>query len=293
MGADLFPLRYDVVDVFTDRPFAGNPLAVVHGADGLPDEALRAVAREFNLSETVFPMRPTSPDAHYRLRIFTPRVEMPFAGHPSVGAAWVLARDGIIPQGPVRQECGIGLVDVTVDERGAEVAGGNPVVGPALSARALAAAAGLGESDVDAGVPAGVAGAGVDFSFLLVRPDAVARAVPDQAALRAAVTGRGLVVVGRRGADDFVVRMFRATAEGGEDAATGSAALALGAWLVDRGLLPAEGGARYAVHQGAEVGRPSTLVGRVRASAGRAERVWVRGGVVPVAAGALRVPPAR
>nr|BFF02945.1 hypothetical protein GCM10020241_46200 [Streptoalloteichus tenebrarius] len=199
MGTDRSRLRYEVVDVFTDRAFAGNPLAVVHGAHGLPGSALQAIAREFNLSETVFPVPPTHPDAHYGLRIFTPRTEMPFAGHPSVGAAWVLGRDGVIPTGVVRQECGIGLVEVTVDERGAEVAGGGPVVGRALDAPALAAAVGLDESDVDRSAAAGVAGAGIDFSFLLVRADAVAAARPDLTALRAAATGRGLVVVGQRG----------------------------------------------------------------------------------------------
>ena len=101
-------MRYDVVDVFTDRPFAGNPLAVVHGAGeaGLGGPAMQAIAAEFALSETVFVLPPTRQGADYRVRIFTPAVELPFAGHPSVGAAWVLARDGVIGGGDVVQECG-------------------------------------------------------------------------------------------------------------------------------------------------------------------------------------------
>jgi len=89
-------LRFDVVDVFTDRPYAGNPLAVVHGADALDTAQLAAIAGEFNLSETVFPLTPTQPGASYRARIFTPVEELPFAGHPSVGVAWVLAREVLV-----------------------------------------------------------------------------------------------------------------------------------------------------------------------------------------------------
>ncbi|HEY9418018.1 MAG TPA: PhzF family phenazine biosynthesis isomerase, partial [Pseudonocardia sp.] len=114
-------LRFDVVDVFADRPFAGNPLAVVHGASGLRTTQLQALAREFNLSETVFPLPPTQPGADYRARIFTPASELPFAGHPSVGVAWVLGRDGIVGHGDAVQECGAGLLPVTVTATGARV----------------------------------------------------------------------------------------------------------------------------------------------------------------------------
>ncbi len=109
-------LTYDVVDVFTDRAYAGNPLAVVHGGVGLSTAQMQLIAGEFNLSETVFPLPPTTPDADYRLRIFTPCLELPFAGHPSVGAAWVLAQDGLIGPGDVVQECGAGLLPVHVTE---------------------------------------------------------------------------------------------------------------------------------------------------------------------------------
>ena len=169
-------LRYDVVDVFTDRPYAGNPLAVVHGGAELTAAQMQAIAAEFGLSETAFPLPPTAPGADYRLRIFTPARELPFAGHPSVGAAWVLARDRVIGTGEVVQECGAGLLPVTVDEHGAQVAGGPPELGPDLDGPALAAAVGLAAADLDPAVPAGVAAAGVPFAFLPVRPDAVARA---------------------------------------------------------------------------------------------------------------------
>src|SRR2546423_8331596 len=92
-------LRYEIVDVFTDRPFTGNPLAVVYGAEGLSGEQMQALAREFHLSETAFPLPPTDPGATYRLRIFTPERELPFAGHPSVGAAVAQCRAGLIKAG--------------------------------------------------------------------------------------------------------------------------------------------------------------------------------------------------
>ena len=104
---------------------------------------MQAIAVEFGLSETAFVLPPTVPAADYRLRIFTPRTELPFAGHPSVGSAWVLARAGLIAVGSAVQECAAGLIGVQVDEAGAQVDGGVPVVGPHLDGAALAAAIGL------------------------------------------------------------------------------------------------------------------------------------------------------
>src|SRR4051812_30660436 len=98
-------LQYEIVDVFTDRPFAGNPLAVVFGADGLARDQLQALAREFHLSETVFVLPPTQPGATYRARIFTPVTELPFGGHPSVGVAVTQFRRGLFPASLVYQEC--------------------------------------------------------------------------------------------------------------------------------------------------------------------------------------------
>ena len=160
----LMGLRYDVVDVFTDRPYTGNPLAVVHGGAELTGRQMQAIAAEFGLSETAFPLPPSTPEADYRLRIFTPARELPFAGHPSVGAAWVLDRDRVIGTGEVVQECGAGLLPVTVDEHGAQVTGGPPELPADRDGAALAAALGLAAADVDPAVPAGVAAAGVPFA---------------------------------------------------------------------------------------------------------------------------------
>lgn len=286
-------LTYDVVDVFTDRAYAGNPLAVVHGGVDLTTGQMQAIAAEFGLSETAFPLPPTAA-ADYRLRIFTPGCELPFAGHPSVGAAWVLARAGLIGTGEVVQECGAGLLPVHVTGHGAQVTGGAPEVGQALDGGLLAEALGLSDADVDPAVPAGVAGAGVPYAFLAVRPDAVARAVPDGAAVRAVSKGLvGLTVVSYdRVARAAHVRMFAPDVGVAEDPATGSAAVALGVFLVDRGVLPADGRTGFTVAQGAELGRPSQLRVLVHADGGAAVRASVSGAVTAVARGELvAVPP--
>jgi trans-2,3-dihydro-3-hydroxyanthranilate isomerase len=282
-------LRYDVVDVFTDRAYAGNPLAIVHGGTDLSAAQMQAIAAEFGLSETVFPLPPTTPEADYRLRIFTPVRELPFAGHPSVGAAWVLARDRVIGTGEVVQECGAGLLPVVVDPHGAQVAGGTPELGPDLDGPALAAAVGLTAGDLDPALPAGVAAAGVPFAFLPVRPDAVARAAPDPAALLAltpGLVGTAVVAFDRAGWLAHL-RMFGPAVGVAEDPATGSAAVALGVFLAGRGLLAADGQTGFAVSQGAEIGRPSRLEVLVHAQPGAAVRTSVYGTVAAVARGEL------
>jgi trans-2,3-dihydro-3-hydroxyanthranilate isomerase len=282
-------LRYDVVDVFTTGgAYTGNPLAVVHGGNVLTTDQMQAIAAEFALSETAFPLPPTTGAADYRLRIFTPSRELPFAGHPSVGSAWVLADAGLIRTGNVVQECGAGLLPVQVTPHGAQVDGGKPNIGPDLDGVALAAAVGLGPDDLDAGVPAGIAGAGVPFSFLPVRPDAVARARPDAAAVRAATAGTtGVTVVSfDRAAWRAHVRMFAPGAGVAEDPATGSAAVALGVFLTGRGLI-ADGQTGFIVDQGAEMGRPSELGVLVVVSGGVVARTSVFGNVHRVARGEL------
>jgi trans-2,3-dihydro-3-hydroxyanthranilate isomerase len=281
-------LHYRVVDVFTERPFAGNPLAVVLDADDLATEDLQAIALEFHLSETAFPMQPTQPGADYRLRIFTPETELPFAGHPSIGAAWVLAHLGRIDRGRVVQECGAGLLPIEVDEAEATLTGGAPHVGPELDAAAVLMAVGLSPADL-AGWATRSAGTGIDFGYLAVRDDAVARAVPDLPRLRA-LGGAGVSVFSYDGAGGVHARVFAAGAGVPEDPATGSAALGLGAYLVAVGALAGEGETSYVIRQGEELRRPSTLSCAVRAEGGAAVECRVTGRVVPVASGELRRP---
>jgi trans-2,3-dihydro-3-hydroxyanthranilate isomerase len=285
-------LRFDVVDVFTDRAYAGNQLAVVHGARSLIAAQMQAIAKEFAFSETVFTLPPTTSAATFRVRIFTPGRELPFAGHPSIGAAWALAAADVIPRGDVVQECGAGLLPVQVDAVGALLRGGAPELGPEPSAAELAAAVGLGPDDLDPDLPARVAAAGIPFAFLAVRPDAVARACPDAAAVRAASAGQtGLAAVGvDRSSWQVHSRVFCPQVGVPEDPATGSAAVALGVFLGGRGVLP-DGWTTLTVRQGAEVGRPSRLEVQARVVGGATVETLVRGEVRLVATGELMALP--
>jgi trans-2,3-dihydro-3-hydroxyanthranilate isomerase len=276
-------LEYEVVDVFTDTAFAGNPLAVVLGAEDLDTAALQAIANEFNLSETAFPMDVTAPE--YRLRIFTPEMELPFAGHPSVGAAWVLLQRGLLQPGAVVQDCGAGRLALEVGPDLVTLTGGAPTCSEPLDAAPVLRAVGLLPEDL-VGVQPRVCGTGLDWTYLVVRREALERCAPDIAALKR-VGGAGISVLawedGRAQA-----RVFAGGVGVAEDPATGSAALGLGVYLVATGLLP--DGGPYEVRQGLEMGRPSTLTCSVVADAGRAVSVQVGGGVVPVATGRIRRP---
>jgi trans-2,3-dihydro-3-hydroxyanthranilate isomerase len=262
---------------------------VVYEADGLATAQLQAIAREFNLSETVFPLPATLPGADYRARIFTPAAELPFAGHPSVGVAWSLGRSGALGHGEAVQECGAGLLPVRVDADGAWVTGGSPSVGAELDAAALARALGLAPDDVEQALPAGVAAAGLDYAILPVRAGAVSRArVP----ATLAEPGKLLVFAVSSDRAQVHARVFAPSVGVPEDPATGSAAVALGVFLVDRGVLAGDGRSAFTIRQGAEIGRPSVLCVEVCSAGGAADRVSVGGRVVPVSRGEIAVPPA-
>jgi trans-2,3-dihydro-3-hydroxyanthranilate isomerase len=283
-------LEYEVVDVFAPRAFAGNPLAVVFDADELTTEQCQAMALEFHLSETSFLSAPAEPGADYRVRIFTPFAELPFAGHPSVGAAHTLVRSGRLPAGTLRQECGVGVLDLVVDHGGATLTGGSPSVTHARAPEPLASAMGLHPADV-AGVAAHMAGCGLPFTYLAVRPGAVDRAVPDRAALDGLGVGEGVSVLSWDAASSTAyARVFAGDLLWDEDPATGSAALGTGVWLVATGLLAADGTSSYVVHQGEKMGRPSVLTCTVTAAGGTAQSATVQGAVVPIASGHIRIP---
>ncbi len=280
-------LDFHIVDVFTGRAFAGNPLAVVLGADDLTAGQMQSIAAEFNLSETVFPLPPSASGADYRARIFTPLTELPFAGHPSVGLAWQLHQLGRLPAGVVQQECGAGVVPLTVDAAGAELTGAKAEVGSRVDATELLDAVRLLPEHLGAQGEPGTASAGIPFTLLpLASREAVDLADPDGRGL----TGRGEVLVFSWADGVAYARMFGRDVGVREDPATGSAALALGVWLVAEGLLPPDGESSYVVEQGWKMGRPSLLTCRVTAAGGRAETCRVRGQVTPVAQGRIRVP---
>ncbi|MGY1619260.1 PhzF family phenazine biosynthesis protein [Geodermatophilus sp. SYSU D00691] len=283
-------VEYEVVDVFAPRAFAGNPLAVVFDADDLSTEQCQALASEFHLSETSFLMAPSEPGASYKVRIFTPYAELPFAGHPSVGAAHTLVRTGRLPAGTLHQECGAGVLPVDVTDDGATLTGGRPTLEDGPDPAELAEAVGLSAADA-VGLPAHVAGCGLPFAFLAVRPEVVDGARPDPTALGRFGVGEGVSVLSWDPAASTVhARVFAADLSWGEDPATGSAALGTGVWLVAAGLLPGEGTASYVVRQGERVGRPSLMTCTVTSAGGRATLATVAGAVVPVASGRIRVP---
>lgn len=303
-------LEYEIVDVFADAAFAGNPLAVVYGADALDDAQLQSIAREFNLSETTFPVAMTEDDraagADYRVRIFTPATELPFAGHPTLGTAWALTQRGLVEPGDDRvQVCRAGLIGlrIPVDESEAVELSAAPTddarpfsAGETVE---LAALAGLGPDDL-AG-PAYAAGCGLTWTYLpvvepaLSRSRAVGRALSETAidlsGLREPVDGIDVfVATGDASAVAVRSRCFVPGFGIPEDPATGSAAAGLGLVLVAMGLAAGDGETPFAIEQGVDMGRPSALFGRVEASGGAATRVHVSGRVVPIARGTIRIP---
>jgi trans-2,3-dihydro-3-hydroxyanthranilate isomerase len=279
-------LSYDIVDVFTDRPFAGNPLAVVFGGEQLDADQMRALAREFHLSETAFVLPPTVDGASYRLRIFTPKVELPFAGHPSVGAAAAQHRRGTLESGVVYQECGVGVLPIEIHPDGrVSLTGGVPSLGPVVDAQPYLVAAGLTTDDLT--LPVRHAGTGVEFAFVAVQRDAVIRAVPGHGA----DVSHLLLFAWDEATRVAHARMFAPGLGVTEDPATGAAALGLGVYLVAAGLLPRDGDSAYTVRQGIEIHRPSTLECVVSAVDGRAVWATVTGAVVAIARGEIAVPP--
>jgi trans-2,3-dihydro-3-hydroxyanthranilate isomerase len=285
-------VAYEIVDVFTDRPFAGNPLAVVYGAEDLGTDQMQTLAREFNLAETVFVLPPTVASATYRARIFTTETELPFAGHPSVGAAVTSMRRGRFEAGPVVQECGAGLLPISVTAAGtATVTGAPPRLGDPIAAPPLLDMLGLTAEDHagdDLAAPR-PAGCGLDWVFLPVRRDALARIrLNTPAAQELGVTD---ISVFAWADGEAHARVFIPGTPVWEDPATGSAALGLGVWLVASGWLPGDGVSSYRVHQGAEMKRPSLLDCTVTAVSGAATSATVTGHVVPIAQGTITIPP--
>lgn len=292
-------LDFDVVDVFGDRPFTGNQLAVVQGTDGLDDDQLLAIAREFNYSETTFPG--AVDDSGYAVRIFTPGGEIPFAGHPTLGTAWVLRLRGLLPAtAEVVQRCGAGEITVRFGQQRVELdAVPRDLAGPLGEPVAHALLADVGLTPGDLAGPAWLAGTGLTFVHLPVRHEAVARAHPsvrplsgyaaDLPACADPTDGINLHSVDATGETVQVhSRVFVPGLDVAEDPATGSAAAGLGMALVAAGRLPQ--GGEYEIRQGLEMGRPSRLHGRVVVEHGQVARVLVAGQVHAVARGSIRVP---
>jgi trans-2,3-dihydro-3-hydroxyanthranilate isomerase len=278
--------RFVVADVFTDVPLAGNQLAVFTDARELPEETLQPLAREIGFSETVYVLPAESLDADVRIRIFTPGRELPFAGHPTLGTAFVLG--GPLQKMVLRLETGAGIVPVELDREGPRIVFGRmeqpvPAWEPVDDSGAIFAAVGVAGS----GLPVERYDLGPGHVYLeLEAPAAVAALKPDLVAL-AAATADGVNCFARDGRG-WKTRMFAPTHGVAEDAATGSAAGPLAIHLARHGRI--EFGEEIEISQGAEIGRPSTLYARADGNADRIERVVVGGSAVIVARGEFSLP---
>ncbi len=299
------PRRYVTLDVFTTRPFGGNPLAVVTDASGLDDAAMQQITREFNLSETVFILPPKDPAHRARIRIFTVAHEMPFAGHPTVGTAVLLALEDKIDKGVMKLDEPIGAVSCTVATDGAGSRKGSAVFTVPrraaletvdVSRQACAKALNLDPEDIgfDAHRPV-VASAGVPFLFIpLANLTALARARPDEAASIATLGAFGeavyLYTLDEDGDADFRARMFSPGLGLVEDPATGAAAAAFPKVLLDAENR-VDGHHKVRIDQGFEMGRPSRIdIGfSVKDGALVDGTTTIGGGAVVVAEGVLHI----
>jgi len=286
--------RYVQLDVFADRPGAGNPLAVVLDAAGLDDAAMQAIARWTRLPETTFVFAPTQPGASYAVRMFSPRREVPFAGHPSVGTAHVVLEAGLAApvEGLLMQEGVVGVLPLRVDGEGADrtIAVRTPratVVkeGDPSGDRLLGAAL---EGLAPGALPPALVDGGRRWWLAEVRDeDALRTATPDWDAISAlarATESMGVCAYARTpGRDyDLAVRAFVGAPAAFEDAASGAANATLAAWLASRGALPGRDG-RYVVSQGREVGYNARLQLRVDANGD----VWSGGHVRTIVTGQI------
>ncbi len=277
--------RYVVCDVFTDTPLAGNQLAVFTDAREIPEDRLQPLAREINFSETVF-VYPGTGDLHARIRIFTPGIEVPFAGHPTLGAAFVLGAP--LQLEVIRLETGKGIVPVRLEREGARIVFGRmeqpvPAVEPYADEAGLLAALGVQRSEL----PVEVYDNGLHHVFVtLASEEEVAALRPDLARLADVGEVLGVNTIAGSGAR-WKTRMFIPSGGIAEDPATGSAAGPLALHLARHGRIAF--GDEIEITQGVEIGRPSTLYARVDGSAERVERVEVGGSAVVVARGEFRL----
>ena len=272
--------RYVVCDVFTDTPLTGNQLAVFTDAREIPEEQLQPLAREMNFSESTF-VYPPEADGHVRVRIFTPTTELPFAGHPTLGTAFVLA--GPMQLGEIKLEMEVGTIPVRLEREGARIVFGwmrqpIPTWRPFEQTEELFAALGVGGS----GLPVEYYDQGPGHIYIeLGSPDEVAAVMHDVAAL-GRITDAGANCFARDG-DGWKTRALFGARGIAEDPATGSAAGPLAIHLARHGRIA--GGEEIVISQGAEIGRPSTLYAVARST----EDVEVGGSAVIVARGEFRL----
>ncbi|MDB5660903.1 MAG: PhzF family phenazine biosynthesis protein [Cypionkella sp.] len=293
-------LEFHTLDVFTETPFAGNPLAVVLDADDLTTSEMQTIAREFNLSETIFVQAPQDPAHTARVRIFFPTAEIPFAGHPTIGCAIHLAcqnRTGDF-ETLITLEEEAGLVPVTVTRHGNQIEAefAAPVLPFAvltdLPSDLIAASLGLHARQIGFTTHRPATHQGGP-RFLFVPVDNLASLAlakpcePHWSALMSRADAHNAYVYTPGDNCDFQARMFAPTAGTYEDPATGSASAILAAQLWASGAV-APGTTKFALRQGVEMGRPSSIGLTIDADANGPTAVRIKGSAVPISSGQIR-----
>jgi len=296
-------IRFITVDVFTDRKFGGNPLAVVPDAAALSGAQMQAIAAEFNLAETTFVLPPRNSSHTAEVRIFTPRAELPFAGHPNIGTAFALAkeseRQGRAVSDPMIFEEKAGLVRLTPLKEGASVLGARlmppqPLVrGDEIAADIIAAACSLAVSDIEtANHQPCIASCGIPLVFAELKTRAALSTAHPRTEVftkhlpAERVTGVLLYVKDQRGGFDLQVRMFAPLYGVPEDPATGSGNVALAGLLA--GLRPeADLTLKLRIGQGVDMGRPSLLEAGAEKRNGKITALSIGGRCVPMMRGML------
>jgi trans-2,3-dihydro-3-hydroxyanthranilate isomerase len=300
-------LSYRIVDVFTDRMFGGNPLAVVLDGRGVSDREMQALAREMNLSETTFVLPPENPANHFRVRIFTPGRELAMAGHPTIGTAFVLAREGMLPAATgdtldIRLEEKVGPIPVRLEMKdGAPdkiwMTQLRPVFGPVFpDLVAIAKMLGIEPAGIRSDLPIEVVSCGMSFLFVPVRDLATMRRLNFNRDL----CYRALGSLEAREVFTFAMevenacstvhsRMFAPELGIAEDPATGGASGPLGCYLVRHGVVAAKPKASIVSEQGIEMGRPSFIHIEITQAADEITEVKVGGQTVFVGGGEIEL----
>ncbi len=297
--------RYLHLDVFTNRVLTGNQLAVFLAPEGLSGEEMQLIAREMNFSESTFVFPAEAPGTDFRVRIFTPRSELEFAGHPTIGTAFALARAGRIERGKARVVLGEGIgpvpVDLEWDEGGLRFAWMyqlEPTFGKSIEdEEAVARALGVEPGDIrGSGLPVQEVSCGATFLFVPM----ATRAAVDRAALDRGAMGRllehqgmqrrGVFVFSKEtGGDDATVYSRMLSFGGNEDPATGSASGPLGSYLVHHGVVPREKAREIVSRQGVQMGRPSRVYVSIGLEADAIKEVRVGGASVFVGEGTIEI----
>jgi trans-2,3-dihydro-3-hydroxyanthranilate isomerase len=296
-------VAFTLVDVFTSRPFGGNQLVVFHNAGKLGKAQMQALAHEMNFSESTFVIPPTRRANPIRVRIFTPHREIPLAGHPTVGTAWVLASRGQLAMGDAKLRLGIGDITVTIDGSARKpnfiwMAHKPPVFGEQRSdCDRIAAALEIREDDIRNDLPVQAVSTGLPFLFIPLRStDALARCVSSASALRGLFENREamlpvhMFVCGDSVRSGVHARMFAPHTDGiVEDPATGGAAAPLGAYLHAHGVIGPVPRTRFRIIQGVEMGRRSEIIVEVREGGGDRVSVCIGGRCAIVGDGTVSI----